>query len=123
MLFSKRFTHIVKEDLSGLKSKGFGDPGLNVRQVGTYQNAHHQRDNTGAKNGVADSRKAPQNSTEHKIELLRKGTISNVPLNPDDVLYIKKQYGISNDNKPRKLGSTGITLSMNPQTNQYNLSK
>jgi hypothetical protein len=126
-MFCERFRVTLQEDLSNLSSMA------DIKQKDAKHNKHRFRYTAAAgsnltkknPNVVADYDKAPSNATQYKIDQIEKDYAKHVILNPSDLEYIEKTYGISfsNFNEPKNLGTKGITVFLDPQTNQYILTK
>ena len=67
-------------------------------------------------NQIPDIHKASGNTCERKI-LMIKNNGGSCPCDANDMRYITSKYNISNINKPRQLGKTGVFILQTPQGN------
>ena len=98
-MFANKFYTLLEEDIMGMDIKT-PNPHHRVAIRGLTRKSQKQ---------IPDIHKAESHPTERKI-IIVKNNGGSQPCNNNDLQYIITKYNLSNINKPRGLGKTGVTL-------------
>jgi len=114
MLFANRFFVLIEKDAFGLSS---GAPKLKP-----YQRLGTRGINRKNLRQVPDYARG-RGDLNSKVEAMRHGKQKKQILSPSDVAYIKNRYNIVDIGDGKQLGTTGGTISLDPITSRYILTK